>query len=258
MLQLKKQASTLEIGELSVGDCPACHAFVSHIYFMQDAKSKRASKWYACNCGIVFQNKQPGGIYDAAYRKKYSAFDSKTKSAYEYPVRIYAPIIEELTYSRNALFIGCPTFHQNEAFRARGWVDYTIDKNDSYEPSDRAFVADFESFQFPEGLKFNLIWIYSTLECLIDPIAALSKMKELLTEDGILFIASPDTDFINTRSSSNFIHWKDEYNHIMWNRRSISRHLESLGFVIIMNRQNYGHRFPAQDDFHCLAQRKFF
>lgn len=258
MLQLKKQADTLSVEDLKMGDCPVCKSYVCHLFFMQDAKTKRQSRWFSCSCGIVFQNKLPDGVYDAAYRKKYATYDAKTKSAYEYPVRVYAPIIEEMAYGRKALFVGCPTFHQNEAFRARGWVDYTIDKNSSYEPGDRAFVADFETFQFPEGLKFNLLWIYSTLECFANPVAALSKAKELLTEDGILFLASPDTDFISTRHSSNFIHWKDEYNHIMWNRRSIARHLETLGFEVIMNRKFTGHRFPDSDSFHCIAQKKFF
>ena len=258
MLQLKKQADTLEIGELSIGTCPVCASYVSHVYFMQDGNSKRQSKWYACSCGVVFQQKHPFGVYDSAYRKKYATFDSKTKDAYEHPVRIYAPIIEESLYGRKALFIGCPTFHQNEAFRARGWVDYTIDKNSSYEPGDRAFVADFEDFKFPEGLKFNLIWIYSTLECFLDPVKALSRCKDLLTEDGILFIASPDTDFINTRASCNFIHWKDEYNHIMWNKRSISRHLDSQGFNQILLKSNHERRFPATDDFHGIWQKKFY
>jgi len=256
-LNLKKEASpVVEVGELKLGTCPICSSYVCHQYFMQDAKTKKQSKWFSCSCGVVFQSQIPAGIYDSAYRKKYSTYDKKTESAYKYPVRIYAPLIEEVMYGRKVLIVGCPTFHQAEAFRERGWIDYQIDKNSSYEPSERFFVGDFETYEFPE--KYNLIWIYSTLECFIDPVKALSKCKDLLTEDGTMMIATPDTDFINTRSSSNFVHWKPDMNYLMWNQRSLTSCLEKLGFNVIMARKNHIHRFPATDDLHLIAQKKFF
>lgn len=254
MPNLKKESDVQQ--ELKISACPICKSYVSQVYFMQDAISKIQSKWYSCSCGVVFQGSLPTAKYDEKYRKRYETHDKKVESAFKYPVKIYSPLIEELMYGRNALIVGTPTFHQSDALEERGWINYSIDKNESYKTEERRFVGDFETYEFPE--KYNLIWIYHTLECFADPIKALEKCKDLLVEDGIIFIASPDTDFINTRSSSNFIHWKPEYNHIMWNRRSISKHLDSLGFNVILNRQNYEHRFPAWDDFHILAQRKFF
>jgi predicted SAM-dependent methyltransferase len=117
---------------------------------------------------------------------------------------------------------------------------------------------DLEKQQFRESEKFNMIWLYNNLERFREPVSTLLFCHNILAEDGILFIASPDTDFISTRSSSNFIHWKPNTNHIMWNRRSIARHLENLGFNVILNRQNYEHRFSDWDTFHLVAQKKFF
>jgi predicted SAM-dependent methyltransferase len=258
MLNLKKEAKSLEVAEVKLANCPICKAYVCHKYFMQDAVSKRQSKWYSCSCGIVFQEDVPKGKYDKAYWDKYAEFDLKTKASYEYPVRIYMPLIEELVYGRRALLVGRDNDHQHNALETRGWVAETIDKNDYYVDKLRCFTGDFETYEFNDNVKYSLIWLYSVMECFKEPVEALNKCMNLLTEDGILFIASPDTDFINTRSSSSFIHWKPEHNHIMWNRSSISRHLEKLGFNIIMNRQNYEHRFPAHDDFHIIAQKKFF
>jgi predicted SAM-dependent methyltransferase len=244
MLNLKKEADKLQIGELQLGECPVCHACVSHIYFMQNADTKISSKWFSCACGIVWQAKPPTEIYDQKYLDKFKICDQKTIDDYQYPVKIYAPIIEELVYGRKALLVGWNPEFQTDEFLRRGWVARTI--------------HDFENTKFKESEKYNLIWLYSSLETLKDPIASLKLCHKILAEDGILFIASPDTDFISTRSSSNFIHWKPETNHIMWNRRSITRYLENLGFNVIFNRQNYEHRFPAWDDFHVLAQKKFF
>lgn len=258
MLNLKKSASSLKQDEFRLSKCPLCGAYVCHIHFMQDAESKKQSKWFECSCGIVFQDSKPTGVYDKKYWDKYNDYSSKIEDCYKYPVRIYAPLIEELIYGRKVLIVGRQTDHQERAFSDRGWIAYSIDKNEYLEPSDRLFVGDFEKYEFQDNHRFSMIWFSHTLECFSDPISALSKAKSLLDEDGILFIASPDTDFIKTRGSTNFIHWKPEDNHIMWNKRSITRHLESLGFNVIMCRSNYEHRFPAWDDFHLIAQRKFF
>jgi len=258
MLNPNKEANTLKLSEMQLGQCPICNKFVSQIYFMQDSKTKKQSKWYSCACGVVWNERKPDMIYDHKYIDKYDKFDKKLKDAFEYPVRIYAPLIEELVYGRKVLLIGRTTTHQESFFAQRGWIPYSIDKNTSLTPTDRLFCGDFESYQFPQDVKFNLIWIYHTLECFLDPAESLSKIKSLLTEDGILFVASPDTDFIHTRGSSGFIHWKPDMNFLMWNRRSLTSHLEKLGLNLILARQNYEHRFPAWDDLHILAQKKYF
>lgn len=240
MLQLQKKAEpVVEVGELKVGDCPICKAYVCHQFFMKDADSGVTSKWFSCSCGVVFQNKLPSGK-----SHKTEPFSQKTYDNYAYPVKIYSPIIEELIYGRKVLIVNPSNDYQQKEFERRGWIVIKTD--------------DFEKQQFKESEKFNMIWLYSTLERFINPVASLELCRNLLVEDGILFIASPDTDFINTRSSSNFIHWKPDTNHIMWNRRSICCHLENLGFNVILNRQNYEHRFPDWDTFHVLAQKKFF
>lgn len=258
ILNLKKEAEPVKQEEFRLSKCPNCESYVCHMYFMQDAKTKKQSKWFSCSCGVVFQDSKPSLVYDKKYWDKYNEYSAKIEDSYKYPVRIYSPLIEELAYGRKVLLIGRQTDHQERAFADRGWIPYSIDKNEYQESSDRLFIGDFENYDFPEGLKFNMIWAYHTLECFSDPIASLSKIKSLLTEDGILFLASPDTDFINTRGSTGFIHWKPEDNHIMWNRSTITRRLENLGFNVIMCRQNYEHRFPAWDDFHLIAQKKFF
>jgi len=257
MLQLKKEAEVLE-SELKVSNCPICKSYVCHTYFMQDAGTKKKSKWFSCSCGIVYQAQKPTGLYDAEYTKKYHPYDKKVEAAYQYPLRLYMPLIEELVYGRRILHIGSPNTYQSDAMIKRGWIVTRIDKNESLPQADNLIIADFEKHQFPQNVKYNVIWIYHTLECFDDPIASLDLCTKLLCEDGILFIGTPDTDFINTRSSSCFINWKPEVNHIMWNRKSLTRHLDSQGYNVILSRRNYEHRFAIWDDFHIIAQKKFF
>lgn len=249
---------TEQNNEVSLIKCPACNAYVCHAYYMQDAHTKKRSKWFSCKCGVVTQSKKPEGVYDQKYYDKHSNLGVKKQAEYEYPIRVYAPIIEELIYGRRVLIIGADNEYQSDYFKTRGWVPTTIDKNTRYTNSKDFIAGDFETHKFNEAHKYNLIWVYQTLECLNDPIGSLALCRTMLAEDGIIFIGTPDTDFINTRSSSNFIHWKHDYHHIMWNRSSLTRQLEKLDFQIILSRQNYEHRFPYWDDLHILAQRKFF
>ncbi len=239
MLQFKKKADPVLVEELNVVNCPVCKAYVCHQFFMKDVKTGISSRWFSCSCGVVFQSKLPTGK-----KIKQEPFSKKFYDDFAYPVKVYSPIIEELIYGRKVLIVSPQNDYQQKEFQRRGWIVET--------------VQDFEKHKFKESQKFNMVWLYSALEQFHDPIASLQFCHKLLVEDGILFIASPDTDFISTRSSSNFMHWDSERNHIMWNRRSICRHLEYLGFNIILNRQNYEHRFPVWDDFHILAQKKFF
>lgn len=259
MLDFKKKVDVKPQEELEVKECPVCNKFCQQCYYMEDKDSKKKSRWGHCSCGVVFNYQKPTKVYDQKYWDDNNKPDKGgRRTAFEYPVRIYSPLIEDLIYGRRVLIIGRPNPYQEEAFEERGWVPTIIDKNTSFNTEGNLIASDFETHQFSKETKFNLIWIYHTLECFNDPIGSLDLMSKLLAEDGIIFIGTPDTDFINTRSSSCFIHWKHDQNHIMWNRRSLASHLEKLGFNVILNRQNYENRFPMWDDLHLLAQKRFF
>ena len=258
MLDLKKKVDIKPQEELLVGQCPICSAFVSHRYYMQDKSSGKKSSWFSCSCGIVWNAIKPSKVYDEKYWLEGIKFDQKRKDSFEYLIKLYGPIIEELIYGRRVLIVGRPNTYTEDYFKYRGWVPTVIDKNTSFNSDSSLIASDFEHYQFPENIKYNLIWMYHTLECFSDPVGSLALCKKILAEDGILFIGTPDTDFINTRSNSCFVHWKYDENHIMWNRRSLTRHLDQLGFNVILSRQNYENRFPVWDDCHLVAQKKFF
>lgn len=257
LLNFKKSVDKLPVEELKVANCPVCNRLVSHVYFMQDATTKAKSKWFSCSCGIIFNSVKPSKVYDKGFTLK-QKISQRDKDIYEYPVKIYAPIIDDITYGRRVLIVGQNNGYQENALKERGWVPTVIDKNMTNPPRENLISADFESYEFTEEQKYNMIWFYHSFECLSNPIGSLEACSKLLAEDGIIFIASPDTDFINTRSSSFFIHWKHDENYIMWNRSSITKHLEKLGFNVILKRQNHEPRFPIWDDFHVIAQKNFF
>lgn len=246
-----------KVTEIKSDSCPICTSVTTHIYFMRDSDSKIESKWYNCSCGVTWQITDVKEPYDKKYFERYKDGGKKYESAVKYSIQVYMPLIEELIYGRRVLEIGHTSPYQLESFIERGWVPTTIDKNMHFTPNDKFIVDDFEKHNFGDK-QFNLIWLNHTLECFKDPKRALSKCFDLLPEDGVIVIMTPDTDFINTRSSSGFIHWKPQTNRLMWNGSSLNSYLEKLGFQTIMCRRNYEHRFASQDDIHGIWQKKFF
>ena len=258
MLDLKKKVDIIKEDELRVGDCPSCAAIISQCYYMVDKSTNKKSRWFSCRCGVVFNAQKPTKVYDEKYWLEHNKYDAKQKDSYEYPIRIYAPIAEELVYGRRVLIVGRPNTYQEEAFRERGWVTTVIDKNTCMNESDNLIASDFETYQFPENIKYNMIWFYDVIECFSNPIGALELCKNIMPEDGLVFVSTPDTDLINTRSNSCFIHWKADEHYVMWNKRSLSKHMDSIGFNTIMCRTNLEHRFNSWDNIHGLYQRCFF
>jgi len=243
--------------------CPVCTGQVvsNYVYKMQDSKSKDVSFWNRCRCGVVWQHKYPEGI-DKFYGKKYvrALLEDKQKysdSCYYYG-RVYASLIEELMYGRKLLDVGYTAPYNMEAFRIRGWIPFGIEFNEDAVESSRMIKGNFESYEFPDMVKYNLIWMNHVIENMKDPVRALKISLDLLAEDGCIFIATPDTDMIFTNSSHSFCYWRENEHYIMWNKMVLTRKLEELGFDIIMARRNHEVRFTYTDDLHILAQKKIF
>lgn len=227
---------------VKIAKCPVCDSFILNLHFMRDGKDGPTSKWYHCHCGVVWQADQPEPYDVPADRYKDGGW--KYKDACLHYARTYLPLIEEAVYGRKVLIVGATHPYFKESLEERGWIPFEVT------------AEAFETTNFaPE--HFSLIWLVGSLERLTSPTYCLKKSFNLLTEDGILLMATPDTDFIYTRSSSNFAHWKP-YHNLMWNRRSLTSHLEQLGFNTLVCRQNQEHRFAGTDELHIVAQKKFF
>src|SRR3990167_7502982 len=117
MLNPNKESTNLSTDTIIVGKCPVCSSFCMHMYYMEDSKSRKKSKWYSCHCGIIFQDKPPLGKYDIAYRQRFQSGGEKLTNAMQYPVKVYSPQIEELLYGRKALVVGTPTHDQVDALK---------------------------------------------------------------------------------------------------------------------------------------------
>lgn len=252
---------------LNPARCPICGIETTYSYNIEESDNK-AVLWYRCQCGVIFQTEKPKG--KPLFSDKIT---EDMRANFEHQCKIYSPIIEELTYGRKILEVGTGNVTYNlEAFARRGWLTWGIEKDARAIPQPNIYRGDFITYDFSpqiEGLdkhvsdnipdmKFNLIWASQVLEENSDPIEFFKKAYNILEGEGVLYLSTPDIDFINKTGLSNFIHWDKKRNKILWSEAALKRELERVGFKIIMCRRNFAKRFRGYYDVHIIAQKNYF
>ena len=234
------------------------------------------SQWYRCTCGVAFQEEYPSlKVYDKKYIKEYN--DKHTQKLLKHYVHTYAPLIEETVYGRKMLDVGFGGKVIMNEMERRGWLTWGIDSNKVICGHDNIYKGDFEEYDFKPNvskealekelgkeaivdlkIEYDLIWCSNTFACFKDPVKALKKMYELLNEEGTLFLTVPDIDFITTCGIGAFPGFKKDEYHTLWNKTSIVRELERIGFNVIMAKRNFKNSYINHYDVHIIAQKKYF
>jgi 2-polyprenyl-3-methyl-5-hydroxy-6-metoxy-1,4-benzoquinol methylase len=85
-----------------------------------------------------------------------------------------------------------------------------------------------------KGSEFDLITMNDYIEHTEDPYAELMKCSNILRENGIIFITTPDTGSImRILMGKRWIHWKPEQHLFLTDRKTICSMLEECGFEIL-------------------------
>ena len=236
--------------------CPIC-SIDTNTALRIVSKEDGDSDWYFCTCGVVFQKDKPGhGHYDDKYIGQYAGA-KEADLIQVHAAKTFAPIIEELTYGRKMLDVGFNLPQNMHFFRERGWVTTGLDINPTFKGESSILTGNFETYcEFKQ--EYDLIWMSHVFEHFDDPINALKKCRELLSETGVLYLSTPDIDFMSKTGTSNWPHWTKNEHYIMWNLRSLVRELERLDFNVVLKRRNYSSRFTSWFDIQLIAQKKYF
>jgi hypothetical protein len=217
--------------------------------------------WYACSCGVIFQNE-----FAPVYEKPDL---NDTEDNQKHAVNIYAPLIEELTYGRQALQV---EYERNpgvmDELAERGWVTWGIDEN-AVKPGKNLYKGDFLLYPFTPRIKdkqiaeelegqrrrFDLIGMQDHLERQCSPLKTLQRAYELLDTTGVLYISTPEIDFIYNEGVRDWIHWKAKEYNFLWSERALVREIERIGFKVVMSRKNLSVRFTRHYETHIIAQK---
>jgi len=237
--------------------CPICQRPTLYAARVaEDKEQKKTALWYRCLCGIMFQEEPPKKVQhdkafiDAHYKLKEHEYISI------HAARMYANLVEELTYGRKLLDVGYCTPDVINYFSNRGWIAYGIDLNKDIKESWNIMKGDFETKELYSN-TYDVVWMSFVLEQLHDPIVALKKVYNILQNDGVLYIATPDIDFLYT-DPQQWPHWRRDDNYVMWSTQALKRELERIGFEIRLNRRNFASRFGYYHDIQLICQKIYF
>lgn len=229
--------------------CPACSAECMLSFTIADTAS---TDWVFCKCGTIFQSakKTDKAHFDAEYLKRYVDYKALDLRC-DYFMRLYLPLVRELTYGRRFLDVGHAYAYNIEALKADGWIAEGID----LIPAAGEITGDFEKHDF-KAKRYDFILMGRVLEAMHNPVRALLKAKELLTPDGVLMIVTPDAELVYERGLFEFGNWNPDDKWIIFSETQLRKVLETLGFKVIMSRKDTERRCVGWNHAHFIAQRK--
>ena len=182
--------------------CPICSTEAS-------SKITNTPYWDCRFCGCWYQFPLPVKVFEGQHEKDESGHSARMG---DYEKEINKNLAEGIFVSQmgrrpgKCLDIGSKYPYLSKCFNDLGCVSYgmdAIDEVDEYsnELNVPMVWGDFEKLSVKEildqttgGQKFNLITMIHMFEHLYNPVKALKKLKELLTDDGVLFLRLPQHD----------------------------------------------------------------
>jgi len=238
--------------------CPLCESLIFQQFTLTGAKETQCN-WFFCRCGYMFHEQayKPEEVFTEAYQK--DMYQRKfIETRYDYLVRMYAPILEEQTYGRRMLDVGCCLDILVQKFRDRGWLATGIDLI-----PNPFITGDFETYDF-ENQRFDLVWLGDVIQCFKDPIAAIYKAYDLLTPHGLMVIITPNTDLLWHDKISAFGHWDMKTQKQFINERILREvfvkadaSFKSRMQVLYSNPTVQSQRFATWNTMHMILQKRF-
>lgn len=191
--------------------CILCHRPLEQYLHKNDYWIYRCP---ACGLGETDLKKNYTAFVKEFYSKGYYEGDP-TRSAYaDYELdkplivrnmRKFLSFIADHKPSRKLLDVGCAFGYVVELARARGYEAYGFDpssfaakKAGTLVGAERIQEGTIQEVSYPKG-TFDVITMFDVFEHLQDPIADMKKLRTLLKPDGIMIIATGDTQSIAAR-----------------------------------------------------------
>ena len=215
-----------------------------------------------CNCRNIFYtdwSNMKQGVYDADYHKKYDT-DNVQQMSRNIVAQYSAYIVENMPirgdmFRRSILDIGSITCSILDCFVHLTYKTYGMDIHDHPFGNHELIVSDFETYDISKAPdKFSLIWASHVIEHFKDPVAAIKKMRQMVCDGGLLFVAMPDTYFIDFGKPYKWGHWHLDEHHTLWGLEDFCNLLNECGFDIIVKRHNPQIDLICIGDMHILAK----
>lgn len=196
-------------------DCPVCGADDHERIARYDRRLKRLSTHMCFKCGLFFTNPMPSSaeldrFYAATYRAEYQFAFSRPRRKHQLKKHREAEhrsnrIGEFVDLEQPVRFLdfGCGSGELVRAMATRGCEAHGFEPGADYGAFGQSKLAaeaggansirvgSWRDMDYPAN-SFDAISCLHVLEHLNDPIAALQKIHDWLTDDGVLYLETPN------------------------------------------------------------------
>lgn len=196
-------------------DCPVCGAADHARIARFDRRLKRLSTHLCNKCGLLFTNPMPSSaeldqFYASAYRAEYQFAFLRPRKTHQIKkqreAQRRANRLDEviaLTKPTSFLDFGCGSGELVREIASRGYEAHGFEQGTDYGTFGQDKLADeaggksairvgsWREMDYAAG-SFGVISCLHVLEHLNEPIAALQKIHSWLTDDGVLYLETPN------------------------------------------------------------------
>lgn len=233
------------VPERALQTCPLCgepHVAIMRglVGDLEDYSKKQVcmDRGYSfCNCRNIFYTKWSNidkTIYDKSYYDKYDS--ENLKAIAEKEIERLLPILKKLNPNITTfLEIGSIQDYVLDHVASQGIKTTGLDII-PHKSNHDLIVSDFEDYQLLKE-KYDVIHASHIFEHFKDPGKQLDKCKAMLNEGGLLYIAMPNTLFINFKKCNPLKwDWHVQEHHILWNMTDWIIYAEEHGFKCVDSR----------------------
>jgi SAM-dependent methyltransferase len=242
--------------------CPVCDGRTQRVFGQKNGYDLAQ----CADCRLIFVyplSADTTAIYDEAYftgGKEYGYADyDRDKEPMRRTFEAYLDRVEaELGRKGRLLDVGCATGYFIDLARSHGWEAEGVELSPHASAVGRAkglaiHTGTLESVTLP-AKSFDAVTIFDVIEHVSDPAAVLSRASELLAEDGIIAVSTPDASSMWARMLGVRWHLVVPPEHlILFGRRNFVRLLEDAGYTPSIS-VNIGKRFTLPYIFQTLAR----
>lgn len=195
-------------------ECPVCGGLPEFYTIAQDLEYYTNNNFYTylkCkNCNSLFISKPPVDELDIIYPKNYYSFSEKSNS-FIYKIKDF---IEVLMFKRITKKLKGKNLSVLDIGGGTGWLINTLKKADNrfndcnivdidQKAKDIAekngynfYLGKVEDIEFEK--KFDLILMLNLIEHVVDPLLILDKAKQLLKDNGLILIKTPNVSSLDS------------------------------------------------------------
>ena len=229
--------------------CPLCQTqHVQERYALRQAKNHAV--WQCQKCSLQFLHPQPSdrelrAFYTEAYYRTWGFDGQENRIVERMKCKTFErrlQLISKFKQEGKILDVGCATGFFLRVANKFGFTSYGIELSEfSGNLARKKFgeetihIGKIEDCQFP-AQSFDIVTMSDFLEHIKNPEVIFRKTAILLKEDGIVVIATPDTDSFTCKfMRARWTHYKQE--HLFYfNQNTIEKLALQTGFEVIAHR----------------------